>query len=146
VFCCVVLMSTCWYCSCVSDLFMQCNSMLPLTQIARYVVVQGGCCFIFLESTDPSPLYAFSLHELTVEMEDPNNPDKYSVTVNPVINDNTTSADLETILFRNADTGKIAFQFTFDKVKDSHVAERFLHIVQHVCHRGTTNSGGHDIS
>lgn len=76
------------------------------------------------------------MHDLTVEMEEPKNPDKYSVTVNPVINVNTASEDLETILFRKADTGKIAFQFTFEKAKDSSVAKRFFHIVQRNCHGG----------
>jgi hypothetical protein len=76
------------------------------------------------------------MHDLTVEVEDPSHPDKYSFTVNPATNANTSSKDLETILFRKAETGKIAFQFTFDKSKDPSVAKRFLHIAQPCCNKG----------
>ena len=62
-------------------------------------MVQTSCCFIFLESTDLTPLYAFNLCDVQAEIEDRDNPDKYSCTINPSSNTNKTGKGLETLLF-----------------------------------------------
>lgn len=99
-------------------------------KIARYAVLQSNCCFIFLESTDLSPLYVFSLRDVTPEVEDRENPDKYSCTVDPSKNTNKTGDGLETVLLRYKRDQKIAYQFTFDTNKDKTVVKRFMDALQ----------------
>ena len=41
---------------------------VTFSEIARYAVIRGGVCFIFLEPTDNAPLYAFSLTDLVAEV------------------------------------------------------------------------------
>ena len=99
-------------------------------QISRFAVIKGGCCFIFLESTDLAPLYAFALNDLKAEIENRDNPDKYSYTVNPSTNTNKTSDNLTTVLLRDKNTNQLAYQFTFDTDKDKGVVKRFFDAVQ----------------
>ena len=101
-----------------------------LPQIARYGVIRGGCCFIYLESTDLVPLYVFSLADVKPEIEDAHKPDKASCTVNPVNNSNKSRDDLVTVLLRYKRDGNLAYQFTFETEKDKSIVKRFIEVVQ----------------
>ena len=93
-------------------------------------MIRGGLCFIYLESTDPSPLYAFSLADVLPEIEDPDHPDKWSCTVSPVANTNKSKPSLVTVLLRNKKRKKVSYEFTFDTEVDPGVAKKFIDVVQ----------------
>lgn len=46
------------------------RDFVTYSEIARFAVIRGGVCFIFLEATDASPLYAFSLANLVAEVNE----------------------------------------------------------------------------
>ncbi|CAB9499565.1 expressed unknown protein [Seminavis robusta] len=115
----------------VMPLFFDQRDYITFSEIARYLVIQGGCCFVFLESTDPSPLYAFSLHELTAEIENLDKPDKASFTVNPISNTNKQHPSLVNVLLRNYGKEKeLEYQIVLDTEKDKGIVKRFLDVVQ----------------
>ena len=93
-------------------------------------MIKGECCFVYLENTDLSPLYGFSLSEVYPLVENPKNPDKCSVTVNPAKNTNETHHDMVTILLKYKSSGKQAYQFTFETDEDKSIATRFFDIVE----------------
>lgn len=99
-------------------------------KIARYAVIRGGVCFIFLEPTDTAPLYAFSLADIVAEIEDPDQPDKGSCTVNPVTNTNKPRASLVTVLLRKKRTKALSYQFTFETANDPASVKKFMDVVQ----------------
>lgn len=106
------------------------RDFVTFSEIARYAVIRAGCCFVYLESTDMSPLYAFTLGGLYAELEDPDRPDKYSVTVNPVNNTNKPKSNFVTVLLKHKKNKKVAHQFTFDIEKDNGVVKRFMDVVE----------------
>lgn len=61
-------------------------------------------------------------------MEDPNKPEKTSVTISPT-SSKGSRADLVTVLLRYHD-GSHAYQFTFDTSNDRSVAKRFYGAVE----------------
>jgi len=97
-------------------------------EVLRYVVVKGDNCFIFTEEKDPSPLYAIPLHDKTAKREDPNNPEGTSLTISPTFK-NIAKDDLETVLLKYRGSGKVAYQFTFNKRDGCNLADGFLGVV-----------------
>ena len=97
-------------------------------EVLRYVVVKGDNCFIFTEENDPSPLYAIALHDKTAKREDPNNPEGTSLTISPTFK-NISKDDLETVLLKYRGSGKVAYQFTFNKRDGCNLADGFLGVV-----------------
>ena len=97
-------------------------------EVLRYVVVKGDNCFIFTEENDPSPLYAIALHDKTAKREDPNNPEGTSLTISPTFK-NIAKDDLETVLLKYRGSGKVAYQFTFNKRDGCNLVDGFLGVV-----------------
>lgn len=97
-------------------------------EVLRYVVVKGDNCFIFTEESDPSPLYAIPLHDKVAILEDPNQPEGTSLTISPTFK-NISKEDLDTVLLKYCGSGKIAYQFTFNKRDGSNLADGFLGVV-----------------
>ena len=97
-------------------------------EVLRYVVVKGDSCFIFTEESDPSPLYAIPLHDKMAILEDPNQPEGTSLTISPTFK-NISKEDLDTVLLKYRGSGKIAYQFTFNKRDGSNLADGFLGVV-----------------
>ena len=91
-------------------------------EVLRYVVVKGDNCFIFTEESDPSPLYAIPLHDKMAVLEDPNQPEGTSLTISPTFK-NVSKEDLDTVLLKCRGSGKIAYQFTFNKRDGSNLAD-----------------------
>lgn len=115
----------------ILPMFFDQRDFVTFSEIARYAVIRGCVCFVYLEPTDTTPLYAFSLTDLLPpELEDRSKPDKYSVTVNPVNNTNKPKSDYVTVLLRYKKNKKIAHQFTFDTEKDKGVVKRFMDVVE----------------
>ncbi len=94
-------------------------------EIERYVVVQDNTCFVYTESTDPSPLYTIPIESLKAVREDPRKPHKRSLTVRPKPNSSLQGCGLETILLLD-DNDKLAFQFTFDLSRGKSLADDFM--------------------
>ena len=97
-------------------------------EVLRFVVIKGGCIFVFAEQTSLSPLYGIPLETVRPVMEDPSKPDKASVTVSPTFRGRTNGA-MTTVLLKYRDN-KQAFQFTFDTSKDLSLAHRFYEVVK----------------
>lgn len=98
-------------------------------EVKKYALVKGDCCFIYGEETDPSPIYAIPLFDLYPIQEDPNKPDKGSITVSP-LHTNKPRKEMVTILLKYKSNNNQAYQFTFDTKKDPSLAKRFLDVVQ----------------
>lgn len=98
-------------------------------EVTRYVFVKGNCIFIYGEATAPVPLYAILIGTVRAEQEDPKNPDSNSHTVSPQANNNEAAENLVTVLLRDKETERIAYQVTFDTTSDKSVAKRFLDII-----------------
>jgi hypothetical protein len=105
-------------------------------EVTRYLFVKGNCIFVYGQDTDASPLYAIQLETVRAVQEDPKNPHKDSYTISPRAHTNRVGLgvgeareNLVTILLLNAETGKHAYQITFDTVDDKSVAKRFLDVL-----------------
>ena len=98
-------------------------------EIARYVFVKGDCILVYGQETDPSPLYAIPLENFRAVQEDPKNPDRDSFTISPRANTNEARINLVTILLKYKDSGKQAYQFTFDTTADRSIATRFMDVI-----------------
>lgn len=105
---------------------------MAMGEVARFVFVKGNCIFVYGQETDPSPLYAVPLETVQGVQEDPENPNKHSVTISPRVNTNYARENLVTILLSDRTTRKHAYQFTFDVSHDKSVAKRFLDLVNFV--------------
>jgi hypothetical protein len=107
-------------------LFFDERDFVSFGEVTRYIFVKGNCIFVYGQDTDVSPLYAIQLETVRAIQEDPKNPDKDSFTISPRVNTNEARENLVTIILLNAETGKHAYQITFDTVNDKSVAKRFL--------------------
>ncbi len=94
-------------------------------EIERFIVIQDNTCFVYTESSDPSPLYTIPIESLKPVREDPLNPHKRSLTVRPKPNSSLQGSELETILLLD-DNDKLAFQFTFDLSRGKSLADDFM--------------------
>jgi hypothetical protein len=98
-------------------------------EVARYVFVKGDCILVYGQETDPSPLYAIALENFRAIQENPKKPDRYSFTVSPRANTNEARVNLVTILLKYKDSGKQAYQLTFDTTADRSIAKRFMDVM-----------------
>lgn len=98
-------------------------------EVARYVFVKGDCILVYGQETDPSPLYAVPLENFRAIQEDPKKPDRDSFTISPRANTNEARVNLVTILLKYNDSGKQAYQFTFDTTADRSIAKRFMDVI-----------------
>jgi hypothetical protein len=98
-------------------------------EVTRFLFLMGNCIFVYGQDTDASPLYAIQLETVRAIQEDPKNPDKDSYTISPRVNTNEARENLVTIILLNAETGKHAYQITFDTVDDKSVVKRFLDVL-----------------
>lgn len=111
------------------------------SQVLRFVLIKGDCCFVFTEQDDPAPIYAIPLDEVYPLLENPKRPDKGSITISPTANGNMSKSDLVTILFKYKKDGSQAFQFTFNTHSDKSIAKRFLDTVER-CSSGKNSGSG----
>lgn len=101
-------------------------------EVRKYILVKAGTCFVFGEKTDPSPLYAIPLDEMTAVQEDPNHPDPAGVTVSPMPDTNKPRDGMITVMLKYKTNGKQAYQFTFDTISngcDRTIPKRFMDLV-----------------
>ena len=118
------------------------RDFVAMGEVTRYVFIKGNCVFVYGQETDPSPLYAIPLETVRAIQEDPKKPDKSSVTISPRVNSNEARASLVTILLKYRNTGKQAYQFTFDTSSDKSVPKRFL---DHVNFVAKTSGGSGEV-
>lgn len=106
------------------------RDFISYSEVKKYMIIKAATCFVYTEETDPSPLYAIPLEDFTAILEDPKEPDKGSVTVSPVPGTNQPREGLVTVLLKYRETGKQAYQFTFDtKTLDKSFPKRFVDLV-----------------
>lgn len=99
-------------------------------EVKKFMLVKAGTCFVYVDDTDPSPLYAIPLEDYVAVMERPEKPDKWSVTISPAPGTNQPREGLTTVLLKTRSTQKQAYQFTFDtKQYDSAIPKRFMDLV-----------------
>mmetsp|Transcript_25303 Transcript_25303/g.45589 ORF Transcript_25303/g.45589 Transcript_25303/m.45589 type:complete len:236 (-) Transcript_25303:102-809(-) len=94
------------------------RSFISFGEVKRHILIVGSNIFVYVDFTDPSPLYTIPLLDLVPKREDPNNPDFYSHTISPEANTglpfaNRSKESLETVLLKDRN-GNIAFQLAFD--------------------------------
>jgi hypothetical protein len=77
-------------------------------------LIKGDSCFVYGEESDPSPIYAIPLDDLYAIHEDPDNPDKGSITINPMPT-NKPPKNLVTVLLKYKENRKQAYQFMFNR-------------------------------
>jgi hypothetical protein len=94
-------------------------------EVKYYVLVKDGLCYIYVQETDPSPLYAIDVSLYFAVFEDPLKLEKGSWTISPMPNTNLPRKSMKTILLKLKATGKQAFQFTFDTENDESLAKVF---------------------
>ena len=100
-------------------------------ELKKYCLVKGDCCFVYGEMSSPRPLYAIPLQDFQAWIEDPTNPDKLSITVNPEPLTNQQPRDCVTILLKSRSNEKEApFQFTFKVHNDPTLPQRFMDVLQ----------------
>ena len=96
----------------------------------KYVLVKDNTCFVYADTSHPTPLYALPLDNVFAIFEDPDKPDKCSVTVAPVPNTNKPRKSMVTVLLKDRATKEQVHQFTFDTEQDPTMAQRFYDCVQ----------------
>jgi hypothetical protein len=99
-------------------------------EVKKYCLVKGDTCFIYGYETDNKPLYVIPIDDLYAIQEDPNEPDKGSITISPVPDTNMPRKEMVTILLKYNSNSQQAYQFTFDTERDPTLAKRFLDVVQ----------------
>lgn len=99
-------------------------------EVKKYCLVKGGSCFIYGYETDNKPLYAIPLEDLYAIIEDPEKPDKGSITISPMPNTNKPRKEMVTILLKYKSNSEQAFQFTFNTETDPTLSKRFFDVVQ----------------
>jgi hypothetical protein len=105
-------------------------------ELKKYCLVHGDCCFVYGYDTDNKPLFAIPLDELYPIYEDPENPDKGSITVSPMPGTNKPRDTMVTVLLKFKASDMQEFQFTFDTEQDPTLAKRFFDIVQNLSQTG----------
>lgn len=117
--------------------FLDERSYVSFGEFKRYIVVLDATIFVYVDVTDPKPLYTIPLSELKIVKEDPLRPHFRSHTVSPEANTGLPSANMSrdslgtVLLMKKECKGKIVFQITFDKFDSGEdVIERFLGSVQ----------------
>jgi hypothetical protein len=90
------------------------RDFVSYNEVKKYMVIQSGTCFVYMEEKDPFPLYAIPLEKFVAILEDPDRPDKGSATISPVPGTNRSRDGMVTVLLKYPYTGKQAYQFTFD--------------------------------
>lgn len=111
------------------------RSYVSFGEVKRYIAVVEGSCYIFADSTDPSPLYTIPLNNLHLMREDSSRPHFRSHTVSPEANTglpraNQSRETLETALLIDT-KGKICFQLTFDSlISGGDVLDRFASSIE----------------
>jgi len=107
-------------------------------EILRYIAVKDENCFVYGEKNSPNPIYNIPIEHLSGVKEDPNNPNKKSLTVSPMPNTNLQAQTLETVLLLDS-TGNLVFQLSFDTSLDKDIANRFLASVANANMIGKSN-------
>lgn len=134
-------------CQRLFPLFFDERVFLSYGEVKRYILLTtdgiGTTIFVYVDITDPTPLYIIELIQSTSTgqallmykpvKEDRNNPEFYSHTISPEANtgiafqENKSRESLESVLLKK---GKdVAFQFAFDKSKaggEEDVCEKFI--------------------
>lgn len=106
------------------------RDFISYSEVKKYMLIKAGTCFVYMEKTDPSPLYAIPLEDFSAILEDPDKPDKHSATISPVPGTNKSRDGMVTVLLKYPGTGKQAYQFTFDtKTLDKSFPKRFMELV-----------------
>jgi hypothetical protein len=106
------------------------RDFISYNEVKKYMVVQSGTCFVYMEEKDPFPLYAISLDKFVAILEDPDRLDKGSATISPAPGTNRSRDGMVTVLLKYSDTGKQAYQFTFDtKALDKSFPKLFIDLV-----------------
>jgi hypothetical protein len=109
-------------------------------EVKKYALIKGTTCFIFKEHTDQSPLYAIPLGDVYTKVEDPNHPDKSSVTVSPSSSDNKSNKRHVTVLLMYKKDDGPAYQFTFDTKDDAGLAKRFVDVLAQASKEGKNDA------
>jgi hypothetical protein len=99
-------------------------------EMKKFALVKGGTCFIYGEESDPSPLYAIALFDVFPVLENPDQLDKCSITINPEPNTNKPRAGMVTVLLKYRLNDDLAYQFTFDTIDDPSMVKRFIDTVE----------------
>jgi hypothetical protein len=95
-------------------------------EVLRYIFVKGNCILVYIDEYAPFPLYAIQIATVRAAQEDPKNPYQNSYTVSPRANTLEARENLLTIILKDKNTNKIAYQVTFDTTDDKSVGKRFL--------------------
>ncbi len=91
-------------------------------------MIKYGYLFVYEDRTARSPIYALSLQEYTIQIEDPKSPSPYSYTVSPS-EDNMPQKDLQTVLLYSNPTC-VAFQITFSNAEEEELLPKFMAAVE----------------
>ena len=105
------------------------RDFVSFSEVKRYVFVKQDFILVYGQETDPSPLYSIPLDKFRVVEENPKKLDPDSVTISPRVVSNEARKNLVTILLKYKDTGKQAYQFTFDTTNNEPVARNFLDVL-----------------
>jgi len=123
--------------------------VVPFKDVVRYVVIKNEYLFIYVERTDPAPLYTFPLtaaNGMKVVYEDPTAPHPQATTIvqNPGSTTHKKNTQYKTILIlqenehhqeedhhhhNNHHHQKLLYQFTFDTMDDRSKAKLFYDTV-----------------
>jgi hypothetical protein len=109
--------------------------------LEKYIAIKDGTCFVFGQPDGTAaPMYGVPLESFRAVLEHADHPDRNSVTVSPVLNTNQPRDGLVTVLLHSRDTGKLAFQFTFDTALacDKSAPKRFMELVEQQQKGGTS--------
>lgn len=107
-------------------------------QIRRYVVIKDTFCFIYVDKSDPNPLYTIPIESLRAVKDDKKKPHKQSLIVSPLPNTNDQNNALETVILLDA-RNKFVYQFTFDITLGKDVCNQFIQAVEHANAIGKAN-------
>jgi hypothetical protein len=114
--------------------------LLSLMQVRRFIVIKYGYLFVYEDVAARSPIYAVSLQEYTIQLEDPKSPSPHSYTISPS-DDNMPQKDLQTLLLYS-DPKRVAFQITFVNTEGEELVPKFMAAVEaiHESSISSTNS------
>lgn len=107
------------------------RNFLSFGEAEKFVLVKGGCCFIFPDDLSVSPLYAIPLGKVVPVLENRYKPHPKSITISPEGVKNLSSESLRTVLLMHGSTieYQISFRAGSNQSDVDDVARKFMDFV-----------------
>lgn len=99
-------------------------------EVRRFLFVKDNNIFVYVEKSDPRPLYVIELQKFRAEIEDPVKLDKHSFTISPQAGTNMPGSYFTTVLLKDKNSGKQSYQITFDTRNDNSLVKRFMDVLR----------------